>query len=450
MKKSVRATLVFGTIFCALLIWYLFYEQKYRPQKKEKEEKAKNLISFLSEEIKELEIEWSKEKGQKIKIKKFGENWRILEPFEDESDNSTIKSMISTLTNTKVERTVEDEAKNLTVYGLDAPTIKIKIKTEDKESKILLGKDTPVGYNSYLQIEGSKKVVIVSKSLKNTFDKKISDLRNKKILSLAQHEVNEVEINTPKENIVFKKEKNDTWLLAKTNIPVDSTKWNNTFNAIMDLKATNFIDGKEKNLASFGLLNPFAKIYISDTKKKKKEVLLLGKTKEKYYAKASEKKVIYEINKDLFDKILKPSTDYQSKKIARFDRFSVKKIKLERSNEPLMFEKKNSDWIIPTEPNLKINPSKVEDFLTALQDTKVDKFLNYDKEIKSSDLIIQLFEKDKEIFTISLKQDGQKYLGKNSNYPVSFLLSKTEFEKLNAPKNKFVEKEEKKENKAVN
>ena len=247
MKKSFTTTLVLAGTLGVLLLWYFFYEQSVRPNRQKAEEKAKHVVQLDQNAIVEIEIERSKDladnkntkdKGktpeikpttpgafEKIKLKKSGSDWHLVEPVEDEADNSNVQSLVSTIATTESDRTVEENPKDLEPFGLKSPVIKIRIRRDAATpvTQINIGRDTPVGYSVYAQIGGKPSVILAGKAIKTTFSKSLLDLRNKKVTSVPRSEASEIEIQNQHETFLVKKDKNDNWMLARTNIPTESS-----------------------------------------------------------------------------------------------------------------------------------------------------------------------------------------------------------------------------------
>jgi hypothetical protein len=261
--------------------------------------------------------------------------------------------------------------------------------------------------------------------------------------------VNECEVQIGKQNIVLKKSPDkDEWILARELLPVDSGEWNKTFNAVIDLKAESFASDSAKDTAKFGLSNPVTSVILKKKDGTAKEEIRFGKVKDKAYAKRMGKDTIYQVNKDILEKVTRPAGEYQSKKLADFNRFEVKKIQIEKGKSSIEFSKQGPDWKLTSEPTLKIDNAKVDEYLTHLQDTKITKYLPGTTPAKSSDLVLRLFDnkngKETEVVKLSFEKPKSKVaLGVREGVQWPFLLAEPEWKKLNAEKEEFVAAEKK-------
>ncbi len=470
MKKSFRSTLILLGVFIALIVWYQVYEKKIKPKRTEAEEKIKEIFTLSKDDIQEIEIDRLttpppdtappgtapiSNEYSKIRLKLAGKDWNLVEPVQDGADAANANSLVSTLTGTKQERVVDEAPKDFQQYGLTTPLFKITARKggAEKAESLKVGSNTPTGFSSYLQIGDSPKVYRVSRALRTAVDKPVKEFRNKSIVNWTRADVTVVEIQAGKENIVMSRPTADKeeWDLAREHIPADTTEWNKTLNGLLEVKATEFAAENEKNLAKFGLSSPSARIQLKG-KDNKKLGIRIGKTKDKTYLVRDDRPIVYEVDKDILAKVETKAEKYRSMRLANFNRFDVKRIKLERGKETIeLLKEDKTGWTFPTEPNTKINPSRVDTLLTQLQDIKISRYLAPSSpKVAASQLTIRLFEKkeEKEKEQVNLlfgKAQGKLIPANRSDLDLSFLLSEDDFKKLNLQSKDFIKTEDKKE-----
>jgi hypothetical protein len=468
MKKNFTSTLIMLGLLVGLSAWYVFYEQQYRPKQKEVGDADKKLISLASDQITEIKVEKLKNppaegastptppaEYEVVEIKKTGKDWLIVTPVQTKGDSVIINSLVSAACDAKQERIVEDNAKDLTAYGLQNPLLKISFKKEANSptQELWLGNNTPVAYSLYAKNSGSNKIFKTSRSLKSSLDKDLFALRDKNVLSLNRSDIAEVEIENPKENLVLTKDSSstkDNWILSRENMPADSLEWNKTLMSLVDLKATKIASEKSAQLADFGLNRPLAKVVFTLTDKKR-QTLLVGKSKGSLFAQREGLETIFEIDKTIEEKLNVPSLQYRDKHLAKFDRYSISKIKLETSKESWEVKKSEGDkWNFSDDQKSVLDNSQIDSLLTKLQDIQINKFSARpsNADISNSLLKISLFEKnnnlDKEVVQVNLsKKVGNQIQGTRTGLPATFEISTDDFDKLNISKQSLLKRDEK-------
>lgn len=250
--------------------------------------------------------------------------------------------------------------------------------------------------------------------------------------------------------IWFSRDDKDNWTLSRENIPADSVEWGKTLTPLIELKAMKVAAEKTDNLAQFGLNIPLAKITFKKNDKSR-QVLILGKTKTALFAKRDEMDPIFEVDKSLEEKISTKATQYRNKHIAQFDRYTVSKIKLEKGKDSLELNKEtNSNWVLNSDPAIKLDTALVDNFLTKLQDITLTQYLNTHSQtpLENPNLKISLFEKKEqgvtEVLNLGFALDSKNQVkGQRKGLPLLFEISKENFDKLNISKQSLIKTEEK-------
>ncbi len=456
MKKNLLTTAIFGVLFIALVAWFQIYEKRVRKSNEESAESSKKLISVAQGEIQEVIVERPAGPTKIIKLKLTGKDWRVTEPVNDLGDSSTITSLLTQLTTAKQDRVVDETPKNLAQYGLDAPTLIVQLKksSEDKGVTLRMGSVTPTENSIYLQLDDKPTVLKVAKSVHSISDKSLKDFRNKQILNgWTKTELKEIEIKNPKETFVVKKAESkkdstpkdtdkEKWWLARENLAADTAEWSKTLNALLDAKASDFLADNTPIPANA------TKIVLTKEKEGAKLTVWVAAHNEKTLMKRDDSPFIYESDKDLLTKLQNPSSQYQDKHIASFNRFDVKHIRIDKGAQGFDLVKEGTNWTLPAQPSLKINDAKIDNLLTDLQDGKHTSFITAKKPAaKPAILSIKLFDKkDKtETETLSLKfyqgEKGQVW-GERTGLEIPFNVSDDLFKKLNVTEKDFEKKED--------
>src|SRR5262249_39524300 len=84
-------------------------------------------------------------------------------------------------------------AADLKPYGLGTPTLDIQVKKKDgSTAEVLVGDDTPTGSGAYAKLPSQNRVVTISSFIKSSLDKRVDDLRDKRLLSFESDKLTRV------------------------------------------------------------------------------------------------------------------------------------------------------------------------------------------------------------------------------------------------------------------
>jgi hypothetical protein len=473
MKRSYISTLIMAVVFALVVTRYMVYEKNLKPKQQAEDEKSKQLVSVKQDDVQEITLERAaidssvtdkkadqpNTPAQTVKLKKTGAEWNVVEPVQDLADSATVNALVSGVLSTKYERIVEEKPANLDDYGLKSPKLKISFKKSDASpaESVFIGRDTPVGAAIYVRTAANEAVYKVPSSLKTSGDRSLKDLRNKAVVpNFLRADLTEIEVQNAAGSVVLTKGEKDQWQLARENLPADTNEVNKLISAVLDLKATDFASESDANLKSFGLNPPKVKVTLTKGKEKEKSRtgVWFGAVKDKSYAKREGKEVVYLIDKTTLEKVDRPATAYRSLEIASFNRFDVKRIKLERGKETLELIKDDAGWNIPGDTVTKIDSGKVDSLLAKLQDSKIAKYAAPKVKIDSAQtglstpaLLLKLYEKanpDTEKVTVKFgKADGKLIYSSRNGLDLPFLIKEEDFKRINVNKQDLVKTDDK-------
>lgn len=117
-------------------------------------------LPFDEESIQQLQLE---REGQVITCQKNGEIWQVLEPQGANVTSSLVSSLIESLTLERETSSVNENATDLTLYGLEPPhaTITLTGKGDQELAKISIGGRNPTSTAVYVKKGGSPQVVLL-------------------------------------------------------------------------------------------------------------------------------------------------------------------------------------------------------------------------------------------------------------------------------------------------
>ncbi len=159
---------------------YIYFFERETPTTEEREEKARKVFDFESEDVTKLSLR----KGERLIVcEKREEKWQMVEPLDVKADKGEIDRILSRLEFLQAERRLKEEKDktlNLKDFGLDSPKGETSFELDDKSFTLLLGDNCAVGGNMYVMLKDRKEVLVVRKSLFDDLDKSVDDLRDLK------------------------------------------------------------------------------------------------------------------------------------------------------------------------------------------------------------------------------------------------------------------------------
>lgn len=362
-----RSTLILLLVLIGLGAYVYFVEvPKPDPDKKEA------LFSGVkSEDVSELQLDYA---DRKIHLKKNDGQWRLTEPIESAADASAVDGVINTATTAEIKKKLEGGSGDLARYGLDKPLVTLTLKVGDKElTPVSVGKEAPVGGSVYVLRKDEPSVLLSSSSLRLGLDKQVKDLRDKKILTVADDDLRSIEIHSDRKDIRLVKD-GDTWKLERPEaFKGDDSAIRTLVSSIRALRVVDFVDDNPSDLKKLGLDAPRLKLTLG-LKDDSVRTIAIGDKKEggtDVYIQTSDRPSIYTISDSSYRNLDKSDRDLRDKMILAFEQDKAVKIEVSRKDsEPFSLVKgDDGKWQIEGEQT-PVTDTVAEQFVTDLHELK--------------------------------------------------------------------------------
>ena len=156
---------------------YLYFVESERPVA---DENAKpKVFSYDAANINQVQVKSSA--GEVTTLRK-GENdtWTIVQPAEAPADRNSVSEVVTNLATLEEQRVVEENAADLTAYGLAEPRMDVTFHVEGEKEprRILFGEKTPANSGVYAKLPTSNRVFLVPSTIETVVDKSTFDFRD--------------------------------------------------------------------------------------------------------------------------------------------------------------------------------------------------------------------------------------------------------------------------------
>ncbi len=182
---------------------------------------------------------------------------------------------------------------NVVAYGPD----------DEELANLFIGKAGPDLFSTYIRKNGSNEVYLYDKYLKGDFDRQVDTWRDRTIFDFKSEEITGLTIANKDETLTLQKNENNTWqIVLPRECPAQSTTVTRLATSLATLRAGKFAD--DVTLEDSGLVEPQTRITMTFEDGSTKTLLIGNKKEDNYfYAKAGDKKNIYEIYKGIVEKL---------------------------------------------------------------------------------------------------------------------------------------------------
>ncbi len=296
-KNQLVVTLAAAGLVAVAVGAYAFWGVFEAERKDEaREEVEARLFALEAESIASLQLHAN---GETTSLDRADGAWRITAPVEAAADTGAVDALIARLVAAKRKKLLVESGADLTLFGLDEPTIRISASTADgQEASLAIGAQNTFD-SSYFVSPGQGQVASADASIKTALEKGTFDLRDKRVIVFGDDGLES--ISTTGTASWTLRRSDGSWTLAgDQGGPADEKIVGGILRALHDLRALSFPAG---TAADHGLDPPSIELTL------RREdlpplVLRLGSAEDKHYA-SFDGGAIMEIPGSLFTELVK-------------------------------------------------------------------------------------------------------------------------------------------------
>jgi hypothetical protein len=419
--------LLIAVVLLAVLagaIWWSNKKQATTPAKSPTDTSSK-LLTIPSDQIQEIRIK--KATGEVQDLKLVDGKWRILEPQQLAADQDAVTTMATSLSSLNADKTIEDNATDLSAYGLNSPTLDIIVTKKDgKTAELLIGDATPTNSGNYAKLPDSPRVYTVASFVKTGLDKSVNDLRDKRLLTFDSDKLTRVQLQAKGPAVEFGKNAQNEWQILKPRpLRADSSQVESLIGKLKDAKMDTTVsdDDAKKAAAAYASGTKVAVATVSDSSGD--QTLEVRKDKDKnYYAKSSAVEGIFKVPNDLGDALDKGLDDFRNKKLFDFGFSDPTKIELKNA----VYTKSGDKWMSGAKT---LDNTSVQSLIDKLRDLTATKFADKG----AGDPVFEVTvtsDSGKKVEKVTIRKQGSDYFAQREGEPSIYELDGKSVDDLEA------------------
>lgn len=377
-----KNTLILFAVALGLFAFIFFFEKKTNSTR-ENMEQSKRVVTVDVPAIDGIQI--ANNEG-KIELRKDGPDWNLVAPLKDRADSLLVNQVLTNIDDLNVESSFVVDGKaadgnSLKDLGLDTAGIRLKLLGKGAPPEILFGKDAAVEGKSYVRMDGSNTVYVVSNELKKQLQKKVDDYRDRKLIGLDVSRVSKFNIKSAAGEIDMAKSTNAWSLDQPIKARGDSMKINDLIAQISSMHVDAFVPDTSANPGAWGLSDPRGTITLAIDGADKPEVLQIGQPVEgnpnEVYARLSSRDSVLILPKSIAAVLEIKPADVRSRGLMALNLDMVDRIHIDAANKPrITLARKLEEWTLKTSGDAPANIVMVATLATALRDLQVTAFVS--------------------------------------------------------------------------
>src|SRR4051812_34428752 len=190
--------LIFAATLLAALTGTLYWSNHHKASENVQAATASSpkILALIESDLTRIDLK-KKDAAELMLAKDSNGKWQITAPQQLAADQSAVSNVLSTLASLSSERVVEEKANSLDQFGLSSPTLEVDVAGKNNDMhKLLVGDDTPTGSGAFAKLENDPRVFTIASYTKNSIDKGLNDLRDKRLLTIEPDKVSRLDVES--------------------------------------------------------------------------------------------------------------------------------------------------------------------------------------------------------------------------------------------------------------
>jgi hypothetical protein len=413
--------LIVATVILAGLTAGLYWSNHHKPAETAEvsTDVPPKLLALKEDDVTRIDL---KKKGAEelVLARNSSGKWQMTAPQTLGVEQPVVSGMVASLSSLNSERLVEEKASNLGQYGLAEPALEADVTAKDSKSyKVLIGDNTPTGSAVYAKLDGDPRVFTIASYARSSIDKGVNDVRDKRLLTVEQNKISQVELMAKKQDVVFGRNKDEWQIVRPKPQRADGSKVDDLVRALadarMDLSGSD--EDAKKLAAAFASATPVATAKV--TGESGTQELQVRKNKDAYYAKSSAVAGIYKVASSVGTGLDKDLEDFRNRKLFDFGFDDPNKIEIHDGAKAYFLTRSGEDWWNGS--SKKMDASGVQPLIDQLRNLSATKFVDSGFSAPALELMVTSND-GKRTEKVLISKNGEGYIAKRENEPSLYQL----------------------------
>ena len=350
MKKNTLILLLLAAVL-GIAVYFLEIRDG-KPRDEATADTSKPAFDIKREDIASITVNRS---GQSVTLEERDGKWLISQPLNATADQSTVDSLISSITGARIERSLPASEDDRKTFGLAEPAVTLDLKLKGgQEHKIQLGNKDFSGLSVYGIVDDASEVALLPASVLTNSDKSIDDLRDRSVLGVSQFDIASLALNNENGRIELGKDDGNWTIKGPMAVAADESEVTSLLNELTSARATEFVSDASADLSQYGLNKPVITVTAKLVDGGERVLTLGSKTDELYYAKNQARSEVLKVDSSLYDKLNVKLADLRDKQIVKLNKDDLTRIEVKNPNLTLIAEKDGEGkWLIKSPADKK-------------------------------------------------------------------------------------------------
>ncbi len=311
-----KTTLILFVLLIGVGLFYYFWGVKGEAKRQARQERQERILPMIEpSEVNRVEL--LQDDSVTVAYERMDGKWEITDPVRTAPDTAKLSTNLNAFLEAEKQRTITTELADLQPYGLDRPTVRVRITYRDTgQVELLVGDKTPTKSDRFVKRADSPAIYTATSKVQREGTKELFDLRDRSILHFTRDDITRVVLErTEGGSLKFNKMGSD-WRLDEPQVKVKSSEITSMLRNLATNKLQEVHRETPDNLPEYGLDNPGVRVSLFSSDTTREAVLLVGDPVDDsdspdYYARDLSRPMVFSIGNSMVKRMQKEPFAYQ-------------------------------------------------------------------------------------------------------------------------------------------
>lgn len=359
--------LVTAAVVLALLGGAVWYTRENPPPD---EDAAPRIVDVEEDDIRRITLRREGENPIEM-VRGEDDQWEFAGDLEIAADDSSIGLMASSLASLNAERVVSESVVEWGPYELEAPELAVSYALDEGGGEVQFGRDTPTGSGVFARLNGDPRLFTVYSYNRNSFDKSVFDLRDKRLLRVDEDTISRITVETASRTLGFEREDGDWRIVQPMAARADDFTVGDLSRAVRTAEMTEVLADVE-NGGSYSFRQPRATVTVEDGSGRHE--LVIAQDGETYFARSSGQDGVYGVSSTLAESLDKEIADFRNKKLFDFGFADPARIEVRAGEQAVTIVRSEDKWQLESDGGRELEGEQVQTLLDRLRNLTATDF----------------------------------------------------------------------------
>jgi hypothetical protein len=363
---------------------YIALVERRDDQQDRRQERARRALRFEPAQVTQLRIATA---DMQATVEKEGGTWRLTNPVRARANAGEVARILDTLealVRSEVITGRQQREQKLTAndFGFARPRARISLRENGRDMTLLIGRDTPLGGNLFVNVETEASIFVASSNLLASLPARVDDLRDRRVLAGFPGDASRLDLRRADGLLQLARTQQGVWRMQKPFTGRAAyAAVQNLLDRLYETRVVDFVADTIAAASLYGLDEPTAQITLAATRPQGEQVLRLGRTVEgrtnELYATLEGTENVFSVPTALLETVSVKAPDLRDRRLLMMPAYDIAFISTTEGERAIHLSRgDDSSWAVVEPRRFPASGERLQELLAEWTGLRIETFID--------------------------------------------------------------------------